>query len=124
MIRRPLFGCLTILAFLAGSVAPLYAANDCNADIRGTLKRKDDSQTKTVYGVQVDVTVRETCAKVRFDLVVVEDLGGGEKEEVRVSRAITIRDATTGTMKLDYKLKRGRTIADHRFEQTSCEICE
>ena len=123
MTLRSLFGCLTILVFVAGSTAPVVA-DECNADIRGTLKRQERSDTKTVYTVQVDVTVREVCAKVRFDLVVIEDLGAGEKKEVRVSRRIQIRDGVTGTMKLDYKLKRGRTVADHRFEQTGCEICE
>jgi hypothetical protein len=68
--------------------------------------------------------VNEVCAKVSFDLVVVEDLGGGETKEVRVPKRIQIRDATMGTMKMDYKLKRGRTVASHRFEQTNCEICE
>ena len=123
MTLKSLFGCLTILAFLAGSTAPV-CADECNADIRGTLKRQEDSETKTVYTVQIDVTVREVCAKVRFDLVVVEDLGGGETREVRVSKRIQIRDSTMGTMKMDYKLKRGRTVASHRFEQTACEICE
>jgi hypothetical protein len=124
MTRRTVSGCVVMLAMLAGSVGSLDAADECSADIRGSLKRKEGKDTATVYTAQIDVNVDAKCASVDFDLVVVEDLGGGEQEEARVSKHIRIRDRVTGTMKLDYKLKRGRTIASHRLEQTGCELCE
>ena len=124
MTGRTVFGCVAIFAMLAGSVGPLDAADDCNADIRGTLTRKEVKDTATDYTAQIDVDVDAKCADVSFDLVVVEGLGGGEEKEVRVSKHIRIRDRVTGTMKLNYKLKRGRTVVGHRFEQTACELCE
>ena len=35
-----------------------------------------------------------------------------------------LRNSAPATLKFDYSHKKGRTIASHRFEQTSCEICE
>ena len=71
-----------------------------------------------------EVTAKQKCAKVRFDLIVVEEEPGGKQTEVRVSKRVRIRDSTPATMKLNYKLRKGRKVASHRFEQTGCELCD
>ncbi|MCP3980553.1 MAG: hypothetical protein GY716_14720 [bacterium] len=123
MIRRVLSGCFAI-AVLAAATAPLLAADECRADIDGTLERVDEGNSKTVFSGKVTVTVHETCADVNFDLVVVEDRGAGKKKEKRVAKQIRIRDSTPGTMQVEYRLKAGRTVAEHRWEQTGCRICD
>ena len=97
--------------------------NECSATIDGTLMRKEESDSKKTYTSKVDVSAKELCAVVDFDLIVVEETSNGKQKEVRVPKQVKIRDATMTSLKLDYKLKRGRTIVDHRFEQTGCTIC-
>ena len=118
---------LLIAAVVLGvlvSPATVFAQDECRADIRGTLMRKEVGNLDTHFSAKVDVSVKQTCAVVRFDLIVVEAMSGGEEVEVRVHKRVRVRDSAVSTMKLDYKLKKGRTIASHRFEQTGCEICE
>ena len=113
-------------AILSLLLAPGFVhagANECKATIDGTLMRKEGTETKTVYTAKIDVSVAATCAVVKFDVVVVEEVPGGKQTEVRVPNNVKIRDSAPTSLKLDYKLKRGRSVVDHRFEQTSCELC-
>ena len=53
-----------------------------------------------------------------------EEESGGEQHKVRVSKRVKVRDAAPTSLKMDYKVKKGRKVVSHHFEQTSCEICE
>ena len=86
--------------------------------------RKEQSETRTTFTGKVDISVTERCAVVRFDLVVVEEESGGEQTTTRVSKRVKIRDAAPTSLKMDYRVKKGRKVVSHRFEQTSCRICE
>ena len=104
--------------------ATAFAQNECNADIRGTLMRKEAGSINTKFSAKIDVSARETCAMIYFDLIVVEAESGGKEFEVRVSKRVRVRDSAVSSLKLNYTLTKGRTIASHRFEQTRCQICE
>lgn len=99
------------------------ADNQCQATIVGTLMREESKETKKVYTAKIDVSAKERCASVAFDLVVVEE-ANGKQTEVRVPKEVKIRDGVTTSLKLDYALAEGRTIVSHRLEQTSCQLCE
>ena len=122
MIRRLGIAVLG-LAILLSPVA-LYAQDDCTADIRGTVKRKEAAKDHTKYTVRLDVAAKVNCAVVRFDVVVFEEDQKGEKFEIRIPRKVRIRDSRTVSQKFDYKLKNGQVVSDYRLEQTSCTNCE
>lgn len=122
MKHNALIGTLILGAILFP--AALFAGGECTADIRGSLMRKESGDLNTTYVAKVDVSARETCAKIRFELIVVEMESGGEQFEVRVPKQIRVRDSSVSSMKMDYKLKKGRTVVSHRFEQTGCDLCE
>ena len=111
---------------LAMLLVPLQALaqDDCTADIRGTLERKDEDENFTDYSVKLEVSAMMSCAVVRFDVVVVEQGEDGRKFKVRLSRKVRIRDSRTATQKLNYRLRKGQSVIDHSFEQTSCEVCD
>jgi hypothetical protein len=113
-----------ILGLLLTAGVALAGESECTATITGTLMRKEGSETGTAYTAKVDVSVPATCAVVRFDLIVVEEEPGGKQTEVRVPKEVKIRDSVPTSLKLNYKLKKGRTVVSHRFQQTSCELCE
>jgi hypothetical protein len=113
-----------ILGLLLAPAAAPAAASECTATIDGTLMRKEGKETETVYTAKIDVSVPAPCAVVRFDVVVVEEASGGERTEVRVAKKVKLRGSSPTSLKLDYKLKHGQSIVEHRFEQRSCEICE
>ena len=106
------------------SPAALYAQDDCTADIRGTVKRKEAGQEHTKYTVRFDVAAQMKCAVVRFDVIVIEEDLSGEQYEYRMPKKVRIRDSRTVAQKFSYKLKKGQSVADYRIEQTSCKICE
>lgn len=118
----PLFG-LALLGAALLSVTPALAANECEATITGNLERKETGETKTKLTGVVEVSVEKPCATVRYDLVVVEEITGGEKTEVRVSREVKVRGAKA-TQAMEYEIRAGRKVVGHRLEQTSCELCE
>jgi hypothetical protein len=113
-----------ILGLLLAPAVAFAQPNECTATFDGTLSRKEGKETGTHYTAKVDVSVEASCAVVNFDVVVVEEVTGGEQSEVRMPKQVKIRDSVATSLKVDYKLKKGRTIVSHRFEQTSCEICE
>ena len=122
MFRRLVIVVLGLALFL--SPAALFAQDDCTADIRASVKRKEASQTHKKYTVRIDVSAQMKCAKVRFNIIVIEEDLSGEQFEVRIAKKVRIRDSRTVTQKFDYKLKKGQSVAEARIEQTGCEICE
>lgn len=122
MSRRLVIAVLGLAVLL--SPAALYAQDDCTADIRGTVKRKEASKEHTKYTVRIDVTANMRCAVVRFNVIVIEEDLSGEKFEIRIPKKVRIRDSRSVAHKFDYKLKKGQTVADYRIEQTSCKSCE
>jgi hypothetical protein len=122
MMHRLVIGSVVIAALLLPG--GLFADDECKADIRGTLMRKEESTEKKTYTIKLDIESKQSCAVVRFDVVVVEVESGGKEHVVRLHKQVKIRDSVPATMKFDYTHKKGRTIASHRFEQTSCEICD
>jgi len=121
-MKRFVIAVFVLALFL--SPAELFAQGDCQADIRGTVKRKENTENHTKYTVKIDVSAQMKCAVVRFDIVVIEEDPAGEKFEVRIPKKVKIRDSRTVTQKFDYKLKKGQAVVDHRFEQSSCVICD
>ena len=122
MFRRLVIAVLGLVVLL--SPAALYAQDDCTADIRGTVKRKEASGEHTKYTVRIDVSANMRCAVVRFNIIVIEEDLSGEKFEIRIPKKVRIRDSRAVAHKFDYKLKKGQTVADYRIEQTSCKNCE
>ena len=122
MYRRLVIAVLGLALFLAP--AALYAEDDCTADIRGTVKRKEAAEHHTKYTAKIDVSAQMKCAVVRFDVVIIEEDPSGEKFEFRIPKKVRIRDSRTVTQKFDYKLKKGQAVVDSRLEQTSCKICD
>ena len=116
MRQRLIFGLVALGMVLSASA--VFAQSECTADIRGKLMRKEEGDIDTKLTAKIDVSANQSCAVVHFELIVVEELTGGETFEVRVPKRAKIRDATTVTMKLNYKLKKGRTIANDPAHQT------
>jgi hypothetical protein len=122
MFRRLVISVFGLALFL--SPAALFAQDDCTADIRGTVKRKEAAKTHTKYTIKIDVSAQMKCAVVNFDIVVIEEDPSGEKFEIRIPKKVRIRDSRTVTQKFDYKLRKGQAVADARMEQTACRNCE
>jgi len=122
MIHRLVIGVLALALFL--SPATLVAQDDCTADLRGTVTRKEADKEHTKYTARIDVAAQMKCAVVRFDVVVIEEDRAGEKTEIRIPKKVKIRDSRSVAQKFDYKLHKGIKVADARVEQTSCKICD
>ncbi len=123
-MRRITFCVSVSLALLLVPGATFAGEDECEATIDGTLMREEKDDTKTTYTGKVDISVDAMCAVVKFALVVVEEDPDGEQKEVRKSKQVKIRDSTEVSLKMDYKKKRESTVVSHRFEQTSCTLCE
>ncbi len=122
MIQRLTIGLVLLCIALLPSAA--FAEDECTADIRGKLMRKESGDTGTKLSAEIEVSAREDCADISFDLILVEEVSGGEQTEVRIPKTVRIRDSSSISIKVNYTLKTGRQIVSHRFEQTNCSLCE
>jgi len=122
MFRRLVITVLGLAVLL--SPAAVLAQDDCTADIRGTVKRKEAAENHTKYTVRIDVSLQTKCSVVRFDIVVIEEDRTGEKFEIRIPKKVRIRDSVSIAQKFSYKLKKGQSVADYRIEQKSCQACD
>ena len=125
--RNTIRRCLTVAIFFTTALlmAPGgdTAAADCQADLNAILMTTSELDYIVVYNWKVDITSRERCAKVDFELLAYESPRGEDDRIRRVPFREKIRDGVTKSRKVRHQVEKGTKLARWEFKVVKCTPC-
>jgi hypothetical protein len=112
---------LSILAVCTGCWA-LLLADDCNANVSGTLHTTKDRGSVVEYIFRIDARTHASCAKVDAVLKVWES-DGGEELERTVPVRLKVRSGEIKARKVTVRVDKGKKLTRWEFHTNSCQVC-
>jgi hypothetical protein len=112
-------GAVFLLAVPVGSAA----AGDCEATIVASQRKTEQFDYYVRYVFALEARSKADCANVSYDLVVRDQSQDGSIQTKRLPGRIRVRNGVSSARKTEYRLTRGHTLVDWRFEVTDCRLC-
>ena len=115
---------LALIAVLMLPVIPPAQASECNGKVNARLSRTEQSGGVKVLQFVVDVEARGTrCARVDYELDVVERLAGGDERKTRISYSNKVRDSYSTSVGRKYRIQSGNSLISWEFKVRDCRLC-
>lgn len=120
---------ISLLVFAVVALCALSAAHaqtTCNGTMRYEYRGQDSTSdidfVDHVFAIEVGADVN--CAKVDYELRVVEKPQDGEQVENKRSYTQSVRDNESKARKIKYRLARTTQVLDYSLEVTGCTPCK
>lgn len=121
--RRRFVPILALLASLVVAAAPAVAA-DCKAEVKAKYNGQDEARDNVDQHVfLVEIKSRERCAKVEYEMTIVERSGNGETRTYTKVFRDRIRDAESKARKVNHRVDKGDKIQSWDFTLLQCWMC-
>lgn len=113
---------LTVAVAILASLP--VAAADCQAEVKSKYNGQDDARDLVDQHVfLVEIKSRERCARVEYEMTIVERSGTGETRTYTKLFRDRIRDAEAKTRKITHRVDKGDKIQSWEFELVRCWMC-
>ena len=114
---------LAVCAGLCLRPGEALADNACKVTLSAGLNNTQPGKVKTKYTFGVAANAAESCADVKFELLVTEQLHDGSTKVARLPGEMRVRNQTR-ILAVEYETDARSTIKGYEAKMKSCTICE
>ena len=114
---------MAVLVIGLGATGSSFSAEECTAKIKPELYRTTRADGRVVHRFKVDVSADARCANVDYELVIVEETSGGEKETKTKSLRTRVRDRVVTSAMHEHKMSEKDSMTSWKIELRGCTPC-
>ena len=114
-----------VLAGLFVALATSVQAADCKVGIKSEARGEEDRVDTVIYTYLIEPELKSNieCARLEYDLVIVERLTDGTEETKRIRRTMKLKRGEAKARKVQYRAPKSSKIVSWKYETYRCSPC-